>query len=226
MASFCRNCGAPIEDDARVCGQCGVPVTPGGGAPKLNIPKVGNMDSQSKEKIKKAGIIAGAAVVAIIVLVIAIKIVSANTGYKGTLKKFFKGLQKGNSKAMVSCLSDYLVDWGDSYSGSDIEEILDDYIDDALDELEDEVGANPRISFVVKKDSKLSDRKVEKLKEMIEDRDDDYDVDRIKAARNVDLKLKVKGRDDTQSENIDNICLVKEGGKWKIIGFDGFGLVP
>lgn len=225
MAGFCRNCGAQLEDGAKVCGQCGVPIQPEGMTPKLNIPKVGEIDSQTKEKAKKIGILAGAAVIAIIIIVIVVKIISANTGYRGTLNKFFKSLQNGNAAGMVSCVSGYLVDWGDDYSG-DIEEYLDEYLDRALDTLEDEVGADPKISYEIKQNRKLSDRKVDKLKEMIENYNPDFDVDSIKAARNLDLKLTVKGRDDSTTDNMNDVCVVKEGGKWKIIAFDGIGLVP
>lgn len=27
MAKFCGNCGAQLDDDDKVCGQCGTPVT-------------------------------------------------------------------------------------------------------------------------------------------------------------------------------------------------------
>lgn len=231
MAGFCRNCGAKLDDEAMVCGQCGTPVKAAeeksnANASKIEIPGMDKINPEMKSKAKKIAIIGGIVIVALIILGVVFNMISANTGYKGMINKYFKGLEKGNAESMSECLSDYL---SDQYT--DLEDYLDEFIDNKLDNYEREVGENPKITIEISKDSKLSDRKLDNLKEMIEQYDSSYDADDISSARRLDIKLRIKGRDDKMVDKINDVCIVKEAGNWKIIGYDmsdygRFGIVP
>ena len=52
MAKFCSNCGFRMEDDDKVCGNCGKPVAVVGGAPKTVIPQSGKKFSVPKIDLK------------------------------------------------------------------------------------------------------------------------------------------------------------------------------
>jgi len=223
MAGFCRNCGAKLDDEAVVCGQCGTPVKAAEkkesvATPKIEIPGMDKISPEMKGKAIKIGIIAAVAVVAIFILITVLSVISANTGYKGMINKFFKGLEKGNPDSMAECMSDFI---SDQYS--DFDNILENYVDNRLDYYENEVGENPKITVEISKDSKLSERKLDNLKEAVEQYDQSYDADDISAARKLDIKLRIKGKDDKMVDKLNNVYIVKEGGKWKIIGYNGYG---
>ena len=76
MAKFCGNCGAKLDDNARVCGHCGTPV---GGAPTNMSGAVTQMSTTSKKAsntIKQGFLL----VVAIIIVLFAIRIISGVIG--------------------------------------------------------------------------------------------------------------------------------------------------
>lgn len=218
MAKFCGNCGAEVEDDARVCGNCGVPLG-GASSPKVDfkVPdKVKNAD------FKKIAVIVAVILAVIIIGSIAFNIVRNNTGYRAMLNRSFKAIQKADTEGLMKELSVFIED---SYGDDDLlEDDLDISINSYLDRLEDEVGAEPKISFEIKKASKLSDRKLKQLKDNLEDNDKDYDGDELQKAMHVDLKLKIKGPDDTSTDSINNMLIVKENGAWKVLSFNEMGM--
>lgn len=76
MAKFCGNCGAKLDDNARVCGHCGTPVA---GAP-TNITAThahGQVVQKEQNNIAKRVILL---VIAIIVIVLVVKLVSGVAG--------------------------------------------------------------------------------------------------------------------------------------------------
>lgn len=220
MARFCGNCGAEVEEDAKVCGNCGVPLD-GESAPDIDTGEQ-KLNLRSID-FKKYIPVAVGVIIAVVVLFVVVNVVKNNTGYRATLNRAFDSVAKGDVNGVINEMSSYVEDVYDDGYG-DIEDVYEKRIDDILDHLEDEVGANPKISYEVKKASKLSDRKLEKLKEEMENMDDNYDGDDIKSAYNIDIKLNVKGPDDDYHENVNDIIVLKEAGAWKIKQFGSFGL--
>lgn len=49
MAKFCGNCGAQLDDDDKVCGQCGTPVNGNAGT----VPGLKVVDPEKKKKMAK-----------------------------------------------------------------------------------------------------------------------------------------------------------------------------
>lgn len=78
MSKFCGKCGAKLDDDAKVCGQCGTPVA---GAP-TNIAGVGAHAFAAQKStsgiIKRVVLL----VAAVVVVLLVIKLVSGTTGGK------------------------------------------------------------------------------------------------------------------------------------------------
>ncbi len=218
MARYCGSCGAEVEEDAKVCGNCGVPLD-GGPAPKVELKVPTKVDSAA---IKKIAIIAAAVLVVVVIGVVALKIIRANTGYRAMLNRTFKAIQKADAESFMNELSLYIED---SYgSSSQLEKTLDNEINSYLDMVEDEVGPEPKFTYEIKKTTKLSDRKLKNLRDSLEDSDKDYEGDSLKKAMKIDLNVKIKGPDDDYSDSVENMLIVKEGGEWKILSFSDFGM--
>ena len=218
MARYCGSCGAEVEEDAKVCGNCGVPLDVGAGTtPKVEF-KIPN--KVKNEDIKKIIIIAIVVVAIIILGAIVLKVVKNNTGYRAMLNKTFKAVQKADAEGFMNQLSVYIED---TYGDDDLlEDHIDAQLNKYLDNIEDEVGAEPKITYEVKKATRLSDRKLKQIKDALEDSDKDYDSDALKKAMNLDLQLKIKGPDDDMNDSVNDILIIKENGEWKILSFSTF----
>jgi len=128
MAKFCTKCGAALEDAATSCPSCGMTfpaAAPADKKPEQVVADLGkkitgaidnvttgeafkNMTAEKKQKYLKFGIIGAAGVVALIVLIVVISLIANNTGYKGTLKKAMKAIDKVDGEAWVDLYSEYV----------------------------------------------------------------------------------------------------------------------
>lgn len=203
MAKFCANCGAHMEDSDLVCGQCGTPSTSGG-------------QDNGRNNSKKSGpilAILGGAVAVIIIIAIIINAVLASSGYKSTLDRMVKAI-KNNDIAKLQDISSFVND--EVYGSRDYKEILKNFLDSKLDTYEDRIdGEVKKITYKITDDQKITARKIEKYKDRLSDI---YDTDTsdIKNIIKLKLKLTIKGSKKSTSDNIDNLYLIKEGGKWRI----------
>ena len=234
MAKFCTQCGARMEDDDRVCGQCGTPASDAADmnpAKKSdpNTPGTVNPGSPAnaigKNKGMKWIVLIIAVVAAIVACVIAVKVVSNFTGYKGTVRKMVRALQKDDVDAlesMASSISDVIKDNDEDYEedydeedGEEEDDYYESLISATLDKYEDKVGAVKSISYEITDTSEISDRRLDKIKENLIDY---YNMDTtgIKKIVKVDLRLKVKGENKSSIYDVEELNLVKEDGGWKI----------
>lgn len=202
-AKFCTNCGTQLKDGDKVCGQCGTPV-PG---------------ATEKEKKKKGGFVSVLKLIVAIVIIAAIAVAAlyltgALGGYKSTVGKMVKALQNYDVEDMEKLTGSVSEE---TYSAryNDVHEYYKEAISDALDRYEDNVGAVKKISYEITDASEFSKRRVEQAKEILVD-DYNMDVSQIKKIVSVELQLNVKGAKDTATYMIDNLYLIKEGGKWTI----------
>ena len=226
MAKFCANCGSPMEEGDRVCGQCGTPVA---GVNPANPPHMGPVsdanpvrgaqvspaNGSSANGSNKLIILIGAGIAAVVALVIIINILLAVTGYKATLNKMARALAKDDVETLIS-MSSYLSDeYYESMYGKDYEEYYENMIDSALDKFDDEVGDVKKVTLEVTDEKVLSKRKMDD----IEDAMNEYyhaDISGIKKIIEVDIRLKVKGSSKNPAVFPATIYVVKEDGKWKL----------
>lgn len=231
MARFCGNCGAQLDDDARVCGRCGtfVEMPSGGGytPPKPNA-------KQPDPRLKKLVPLIAAAVAVIAVLVGVSRYNSPASVAQRFLKASFT-----DSKRMASMLAydkqAQMLDW---YDGD--EEAFFVYQSDLLDEditswkdyyeakdasqkedIENELGRYT-IKTEAKKVKDVSAKKIRSDYEYQLDELEDstgFDSDKIKAGKRVTVKLTIKGEDDTERETVD-VVLVRMGLTWKVLTAD------
>lgn len=221
MAKFCGNCGARMDDSARICGYCGTPLaayTPGGGTHGGTADTV-KSNAESMKKVKKIVISIVAALLAIAIVVTGVTVVTSFTGVKGTVRKVMKVYENYDVDAFAAVCSDVLYEMASqysSYSDSDpIENIFDESIGNDLDQIEYDLGYGTyKISYEINKISKVSDRKMEALSNNLEEASIDPDI--IQDVRLVDITITAKvGRDDTTLDK--TLILTKESGKWRLL---------
>lgn len=208
---FCKQCGAENADNAVFCKGCGAALT--NADEQTAAP--GQEPVQTDEKPRRRGqtlILIGAAAV---VLVILLCILFGGKGYKTPVNKMLSGLNNADAKKVVSVLhKDILQEMMDQFDmdKDDFEEYLDDLNDnlqDMLDDLEDEYGDKIKISAKILDAEDLSKKDLKQLKE---DYDVDYDL-KVKDAKDLRIKLTIKGSEDSESEKV-NLRVVKIGGSW------------
>lgn len=213
MSNFCSNCGAPLNPEAHNCGNCGAPVISQQPAKKsFDISALINLIPGNKDKFAKIGKIAAPAVALLIVLIIIISAIAGSTGAKGTVKKYFKSIQKQNVENYIELMPEinkiYYSSEDDLYD--DVEQELHD----TVEYLEAEYGRD--IKFKVKKIEKdeLTNKELKAIVDIYSLSDKLSEIE-IKKAYEVDFELTVKGDDDDDADYY-SLVVIKEDGDWKV----------
>lgn len=207
MAKFCGNCGAKMNDSAKVCGKCGTPVDPD---------FKNDNDGKKKKKFPKWGKWVILLLILIIGAVIALKIFSGNS-YDHIVKEVVEVYETGDIDSLMNDSSVlYMEDGGD-----DAEEYLENTIDTQMDKLEKELGRNYVLTYEVEEEYTLPQRQIRKLKDRFESSDIDYDVDNLEDLKVIDLLITGDSGDDTY-EIEQSIIVIKENGKWKFLMLGDF----
>lgn len=218
MSKFCGNCGAQLDDSAKVCGYCGVALS----NEQVNtnatpIPGiVSEADKEKAAKTKKFIKLGAIAIVAIIVLSVGFNIISSFTGYKGVVRKVVNAFEDYDMNTLCSYASSL------SYYGDDIEyseEVFEERVSSKLDYYEEELGHGLKISFEIIDSYKLDDRNRDDLLDELED--SGAYVGKIDTIRMVEMQLTIKGSRSTSTYTTDDLMLVKENGKWKVLYLGG-----
>jgi hypothetical protein len=122
------------------------------------------------------------------------------------------GIARGDAKAVVNCMPDYLWD-----CDPDEKEEAIDGLETTFDYLDFD-----KFTYEIKRVSKLDKDEIEDLEDELDDMEDEYDeldADRVTAFREVKIKLTVKidGEKNTQTVKL---ILMKYKGQWKVYNFD------
>ena len=153
------------------------------------------------DKVKKIGIIGGAAIAAIIVISIVLSIIFPSP--KAVLKKGLDALVDGNAKQFVNVLPSFLYEMSEDMDKSDYIDLVEESMDDSY--MED-------LEYKIKKieDVSSSDkRSLKKTFEYLEEANDDFDADDITDFK----KAKVRFDDGDDSYNKEFV-LIKYKGRW------------
>ena len=225
MAKFCENCGAAMDDGDAVCGQCGTPVgSVGGTAPQTNSGAVNSQPQANNGEPKAPNANNSAfigkivcAVIALIVVIGIVNVVGKSSSYDSVLKKMVKAIKNDDTDAFINISSQVgQAIHNEQYGECSYEDMIDNFLETKLDNYEDQVdGKVKSITYKIKDKQEITDRKLKKLKDTISDQYD-VDADDISNMMNVTLKLKIKGKDETTKDDLDNVVLIKEKGKWKV----------
>ena len=177
------------------------------------------------------------AVVAIVVALVIVLISCFVTTPKSLVKSYIKATYKPDFKKAESlqlCGGEKYYEYLADEANMDVDEYYEqmsngkasnykEYIEyrnewrkDWLEDGTDDLGENIKLSKIeIKKDKKLSEKKLKEIKKRF--KDFDYiDADKITDAHEVKFKITEKGSEDSDSD-IDTITVVKYKGSWKIL---------
>lgn len=234
MSKFCRQCGAQLEDDAVKCEACGAEIKPAeetvqqpadaqaqADAPGAENGENANPNPPAPKKLstRNIAIIAAAAVVVIVVLIVAL---TAGGGYKSAINNYIDVMIKGQvnklDKLAPQAYWDYYEDTYDM-DIDDLERDAEDVVDTVIDLLEDEYGDNVRVSYKVTKEDKLTDSKLNEIREGVNDR---YELARksVTEGYDIDADITVKGDDDEMTSET-SAYIVKIDGGWYLTDASG-----
>lgn len=216
MAKFCVHCGKENEDSAVFCEGCGssfeAAAAPSS-APQSNsiIDKIKGILGRFNLDMRKAVILSGAAVVAIVALIL---IISLFFGPKATIRRFMSGVKNVDAEKVVSCMPSFIWEEDDDEKEDKIENI-----EDYLDYLEIEYCDKFTYEIVeVEKLSKKEKRDMEELLEFVEEYNDVLDVDDVTDYRTAEVKVKYTYDGDKETLRID-LVLIKYKGSWKVYSY-------
>lgn len=247
---FCKNCGADIPEGVAFCGTCGTPVenTPNQGGVAVSEAAVAENNSKNHKII---GIIAVAvAAIIVIALFVALFsggsyedvaekfAVSAAKGDVGKAMKLYAYDIGEMLDDMVDKYAENLdVSTKEAYKmfGSRLDAEISSASDlfkaagkQAKEEIEDEYGKKFKVTSKIVSTEKLDGSE---LKEMLDDVgtvgmlgidvDEYFNPDKVKKGYEVELEVKIDGKDKSDTKTI-KVTVVKYKGKWKVIDGDGF----
>ena len=208
MAKFCGNCGARLEDDAKICGKGGTSVE----GVTTSIPGLKVTDPEKQKKVKKTFKLVAGLMVLLIVAGIAFNVVSQYTGYNGLLRKVMAAYEKYDIDTLIS-LSSNMYYYGDEDS---VEYYFESKVGENLDSFEASVGHNYKLSYKVNETYAMSERKENDLLDDIENAYMDFDISKIKKVVVADLTLTAKQGNKSTNRDM-NIVMTKENGSWRLL---------
>lgn len=218
MSKFCEKCGAQMEDNMSFCMSCGAKVE--GAVPTAEA----DTNGAAAKKLPEGAVKLGIAAIAVILVIVIISSLFGSS-YKDPIKSYEKIMNGKISKSSVEKLApdeywEYCADEADEKVKDYIKDYVDDLKDsyeDSIEEMEDEYGKNVKYSFKIEDKKELSDKKVEKIAEALNDR---YDIKEksVKKAYKLDVEVTVKGKEDDDDYDTEMVS-VKIGGNWYLISY-------
>lgn len=210
MARFCSKCGSPLNDEDKVCGNCGNPVA------RVKVASSGKAFAPEKEKSGNKSIkLIGAGIILIVAMVIISNVAGNYTGYKGTIWKMVKALQDYDVTTLISLVSPVSDAVYGEWYGDNLYDVYQEMVSEALDVYEDRVGGIKKISYEITNVAELSDRRMEEMESELVD-SYNMDVSGIKKVMTVNMTLTVKGTQSSASFKVNKLYLIKESGGWKL----------
>lgn len=251
--AFCPECGAQMDGGAApqyaaydAAPQYGAPAYDA--APAAPAKKAVKLPGNLSPKM--LGIIGGA--VAAVILLIVIIVVATGKGYEKTAKKYVEAEINNDIKTMYELqirdqekynealyawndenneffdyddIGEMYADWADDEDVTSYDEYLQHQIDEADDEKLDELKI---VNLEVKKSTKLSDSKLEKITDAMTDALGNIDAEDLIDAKKIKTGYKVSVKYEYTYENEDGkektvkdteeIIVVKYKGNWVVVG--------
>ncbi len=218
MAKFCVNCGAtatPVEENAVT----EEPVADAADATVEPAPSTIKIANITLDK-KFLPLLAIGGIVVLAILALLISLIFGGGGYKSVVDNMIDVTYYGNAGAIEDLAPEEYWIWYEEEYDDSVDDIMEDYeddVDDLLDELEDRYGKRILVSYDITDTKDLSDRKVEKIADSLEDRYD-IDPDDISAAMELEVEIQVEGSEDDDDTD-STITVVKINGDWYPISY-------
>lgn len=224
MSKFCNNCGSQLEDQSTFCPNCGTPcaTAPQQAADPVSdaVNKVTDFGKGYVEKAKADKKLIIIPVVAIVAVIAIIVLLCSLPGVKTPIDTMYKITYGKASKADVKAMYpkqvwEYLAETEDK----DADDYWDEYKDgkdDLVDMVEDRYGKNFKVSFKVKDKDKVKGDKLTAIKDLLNTM---FGIKKssIKEVWKVDIEGEIKGKEDDDEIERDDILIVKIGGKFYLL---------
>lgn len=210
MSKYCGNCGARMDDSARVCGNCGTPFKDALLQNSYAVPAV-----QDKKKVKRLVKLFVGLSALILAIIITISAINAFTGYNGLLRKVMTAYENYDINTLVGMSSDIYYYGGDSYA----EIYFENAVGYSLDSFESAVGHSFKLSYEINEVYTLPKRNVDTILDGIALLYPDFNLNIIEDVVVADVTVMAKqGKKSTQM-NV-KITMSKEDGMWKLMYID------
>lgn len=214
MARFCGNCGSQVDDDAKVCGQCGKPLN------LQNNNRVGQ-NLEKTDTIKKLVKWAVALIAIIAIIIVSINTISQFTGVRGVARKVIIAINNYDIDKLTSLSSNifFYNEDKDAYAVDQYENYLKNISASILNEFDDSVGADYKFSYKMEEISKPREYKREEIIENLEDDYPNFDINSIKQFTEVKVTLTAKKGKKALTQRL-TFLMSKEDGKWKLLSIE------
>ena len=232
MSKFCSNCGAQMEDQAVFCPNCGA--TNEAAPVAQQAPAENKVAAAASEYLGKAStavtgyvgkakknpkvlLVPVVAIVAVIAVIIACSLLFKYNGAAGAVNRLLDVQAEGKSGQIKNLAPKEVWEYYDDVyetSQKDVKEYFDDEMkEDIRDNNEDDYGKNYKATFK-KKDQ--DDAKKDELSAVKEYLSEKYDIkkDAVKKLVKVDGEMVIKGSEDDDDADVDDLYVVKIGSKW------------
>lgn len=196
-----------MDDDAKVCGQCGTPVDG-----DISTSPVKIIDPQMHKKFKNIFKLVIVLVLVATVGITAFNVVSKFTGYNGLIRKVMTAYEKYDIDTLVSLSSDIYYYGEENYA----EDYFENIVGTAIDSFEASVGHSYQMSYEVKETYTISERKANEILEGIGYSYPDFDVSIIEELVNSDIIITAEQDGKLVNRDI-NVTMSKENGSWKLL---------
>lgn len=203
---FCGKCGAPNDDGAQFCKNCGAPLTAAPAAAQASAPPAKQPDH------KKIGIIATAAA-ALLVVVILVVLLGGRSAEK-TAGKFIDAIFHADGKTIVSLIPKDMADSLFAQLGFDARGELVDFMSERLKgstEYYDRAFGKWSYSYKIIETEDYGGKELSNLSDRYESA---FDFE-VTAAKTVSVKVTIKYDGGSESKTLD-ITTIKVGGSWYI----------
>lgn len=212
MSKYCPECGAEINDEAKVCEQCGTAI-------ETAIEKPAEDKAAKKKKILiLAGVIAGAVLVVVIALVILITSILSNFGCEGTAKRFAEAALNEDYKKMTGFVSDIVIEGFYDNDEDELEERFDREFEYMNNYFDNYIAGDYEIKYKIEDVDVYPDEVADEMFDWFEDYYD-VDTDVIKKAAIVEFEVYVTEGKETYFYDV-NLIMIKENLTWKVFDLD------
>lgn len=202
MPRFCGNCGAKLEENAKVCGYCGTPVNP-------VEKKIAGVEYGKKKGHAKLVMVM---IVLLILIVFGFNVILSYTGCKGLIRQVMKAYKEYDIDTLVEISSGMYAD-----GMEDIAAYYFEYtVGDDLDTYEDAVGHKYKLSYEINEIYTMSERRLSELLNNISEKYPAFDVNTIQKVKVAELTVTAK-EGSRSSEYALQLIMSKEEGSWKLM---------
>ena len=196
-----------MDDNTKVCGQCGTHVEGDISASPVKI-----IDPQMHKKFKNIFKLVIVLVLVATVGITAFNVVSKFTGYNGLIRKVMTAYEKYDIDTLVALSSDIYCYGEENYA----EDYFENIVGTAIDSFEASVGHSYQMSYEGKETYTISERKANEILEGIGYSYSDFDVSIIEELVNSDIIITAEQDGKLVNRDI-NVTMSKENGSWKLL---------